>query len=639
MSTTIPIVLISDDNYMIPTIVTIQSIKSNRNFSNNYRIYIITTECSEENARMIEELNDDNFKVSLMYVSLEKFQELGNERGEYCQATKAALFKFEIPNLLTQYDKVIYIDGDIIVRKDLLNLYKSNLGDNYVGAVGDSAKIYSGREIVKKCDKYFNSGVMVLNLKLLRKDNIPEKLYRQKQQMKDMTLMDQDVFNIVLNPKVKLLPIKYNFLYINLLRAEQNKKVSIMQINEMYNTKYSSLADIRKDSVIIHFSSKNKPWKDPCVKLADEWKTYFAQSPASEKKEWLNNQSISWLLSENKKMENMINKLNKEQRRKDQEIRKLMYSLDQIWKSKSFKCGRFITFFPRKFRILFNRYKEKFASYKKYAQLRKIPQNALNTDPRENKIIVSLTSYSKRMSTLDIVIATLLRQTMKPDKIVLTLTESDYRNKMTKQLKKLENKGLIEIITCEDSFQSPHKKYYFSMQKYSEDIIITVDDDIEYRADLIEVLYSSYIKFPTSVSALRTHRIRFDKEGNILPYDRWKLRESSYVLIPRHDLFATGCGGVLYPPHILYGDLFDIEKIKDTCFMADDIWLKFMELLGDVKVVLASKQEPLTYVNGTQENGLFNTNVNNNENDLQMNRLLKLYSESQIIDIIKEKVL
>lgn len=620
--------MITDDNYVIPTVVAVQALVSNKKEETKYVINIIASGLSEKSKNMFLELCSDKVEVKIVEVDINKYADLGNDRGDYCQASKAALFKFDIPNLFTEYEKIIYLDGDLIVRKDLSGLYRTDIKNHYVAAVNDSGKIYSGRKIMKEIDTYFNSGVMLLNLTMMRKDNLTEKLMHQKSIMDDVSLMDQDVFNIVMQKKVKLLPIKYNYLYINLLRAESQKKVEICDINSLYSSNYLSLDDIRKDAVIIHFASANKPWKDSKVRLYSEWKKYFDISPAREKTDYLYEQQIKWLSSLNENSEKQFSRQRKRIAELEQENKYLKFSLSEIRASQTYKLAYAMATPVRCYRKAKNVSVEK----NKYNKYRKPNKNGLNTEPREVPIIVSMTTYGPRMKTADIAIGAILRQTMKPDKIVVALSENDANN-LSSYMKTLKNKGLVEILACED-LKSPHMKYYYTMKKYPDAIIITVDDDILYRKDLIESLYKSYEMHKDCVSALRVHRIRLGSDGKLMPYNSWKLRDSKYVGIPRHDLFATGVGGVLYPPKLLYKDIFELDVIKKYCLKADDIWLKVMELLSGTKVVLADIQQPLTYIDNTQEVGLFNTNVALNANDEQFKGLLDYYKDKNILELI-----
>jgi FkbM family methyltransferase len=250
--------------------------------------------------------------------------------------------------------------------------------------------------------------------------------------------------------------------------------------------------------------------------------------------------------------------------------------------------------------------------------------SGLNKKKREPRIIVSLTSYPSRINAAVIVLGLMLRQTCKPDKVLLYLAKEQFPDGKLPVWLRLHKICGVEIIFCDDL--KSHKKYYYAMLKYPEDIVITVDDDLYYERDLIECLYRSYKHHPNSVSACRTHLITFDKEGQINPYLKWKWEYSEIIDQPDIKLFATGAGGILYPPHCMHNELFNVEKIKSLCFMADDMWLKIMQVMNNTPMVLVAKNKDINIIEGTQKTALGLTNVVENRNDDQLKNILRYYN-------------
>ena len=203
------------------------------------------------------------------------------------------------------------------------------------------------------------------------------------------------------------------------------------------------------------------------------------------------------------------------------------------------------------------------------------------------KVLVSLTSYPKRIGYVDKVIKTLLIQTKKPDKIILWLADSEFENKeedLPKELVALCDYGL-EIKWCRDV--KSHKKYLYAMKEYPEYCIITVDDDTFYYPDTVEVLYKSFLRHPNAVSCLRANRITFDENKRINSYSKWIMNEQEFIDIPLMDLLPVGVGGVLYPPHCLDEKLLDENVIIQTSLCQDDIWLKYAEVYCGIETVVA----------------------------------------------------
>ena len=164
-----------------------------------------------------------------------------------------------------------------------------------------------------------------------------------------------------------------------------------------------------------------------------------------------------------------------------------------------------------KFHALLNKYKIK-SLY--------INSHGLNTDEkRDKKVIVSLTSYPGRINFVPETIKTMLLQTYKPDMIILWLGEEKFPNqKLPPVYEKLRKCG-VNIFFRPDL--KSHTKYFYAMQEYPNDIIITVDDDSYYENTLVEKLMNSYFDNPDKVSALRTHKIRFNNDFTLKNYSEW----------------------------------------------------------------------------------------------------------------------
>ena len=184
---------------------------------------------------------------------------------------------------------------------------------------------------------------------------------------------------------------------------------------------------------------------------------------------------------------------------------------------------------------------------------------------RQQKIIISFTSYPKRFNLIPTVLKSLYEQTIPINNIVLILTEED---------KKFFNLNLsnIEIITINENLR-PHKKYYYTMQKYRDYAIITIDDDVYYANDTFESLFNSYLENPNIVLGRRSHYMTYRKSGELQPYLKWKF-EHILKKEPDFKIFLTGIGSILYPP--------DIFNINENCLpfinesmTNDDITLKY----------------------------------------------------------------
>lgn len=245
----------------------------------------------------------------------------------------------------------------------------------------------------------------------------------------------------------------------------------------------------------------------------------------------------------------------------------------------------------------------------------------------EKKIIVSLTSYPKRIGCVRKVLETIFLQTMQPDKVVLWLAKEqfpDAERGLSGDLYELVHLGKLEIRWCDDL--KPHKKYFYAFQEYPDDLVITIDDDVLYPSNMIETLYRSYLKHPDAVSAMRTHLMIYDRKMRFLPYKRWVRDYDDCIGKASHQLFCTGCGGVLYPVHLFDRRYLDKKAIEENCLMADDIWLKLMEMASNVPVVLCSAYSELQLIDDSQETALYFSNET--ANDAYLRNSLRWYEQN-----------
>jgi hypothetical protein len=245
------------------------------------------------------------------------------------------------------------------------------------------------------------------------------------------------------------------------------------------------------------------------------------------------------------------------------------------------------------------------------------------------RVIVSLTSFPARIDRLWLVIESLLRQTYKPNKIILWLATSQFPNvdALPKKLLFLANRGLEIIFTDEDL--KSHKKYYYAFEKFPNDIIITVDDDVFYNSHIIEYLIHSHTNYPDCICCNHASKITF-KDKNLMPYLQWQSLEKASG--PANNIFPIGVGGILYPPKILHGEVLNKKVFMENCKTADDVWLNAMTHLNDkfvVKTNYNSYYLPVLH----RRNSELNT-INNicNHNDDQIKTVRSHYINQLGID-------
>lgn len=253
----ISIVYICDDNYVMPTCVSIQSIYENRQKS-IYDIYIIGVNLSDKNKNLFKQIDLSGININLLEFP-NKYKDLNTN---HVYVSKAALFKFDISNILKDLDKVLYIDSDTIILGDLKDFFEIDVKDFYAGVIRDYPAYYKRQDYEEiNTSDYFNSGVMLLNLKRLRTFNVAQKLLNYKLSFNSTRYMDQDCFNVVFNGNVKYLVPEYNYMTSSVNLYPDNIK-----------------------PIIVHTTTGKKPWYYSYVPYADEWYKLFKNSVCRKQK-------------------------------------------------------------------------------------------------------------------------------------------------------------------------------------------------------------------------------------------------------------------------------------------------------------------------------------------------------------------
>jgi hypothetical protein len=206
--------------------------------------------------------------------------------------------------------------------------------------------------------------------------------------------------------------------------------------------------------------------------------------------------------------------------------------------------------------------------YVKWSARRVVP---LRNDGHKTPIIVSLTSFPARINRIWLVIESLLRQTYKPNRIILWLSKEQFADSksLPMNLLRLQSKG-VEIKFVDGDLRS-HKKYIYTMALYPDAIVVTVDDDIFYPSHALQYLLDAHRKYPKDVIANITHQLQYDSSGQLRNYTDWKHNLQS-PLYDNHT-FQVGVGGVLYPPHCAHKDICNTKIAYQYCPCGDDIWL------------------------------------------------------------------
>ena len=249
--------------------------------------------------------------------------------------------------------------------------------------------------------------------------------------------------------------------------------------------------------------------------------------------------------------------------------------------------------------------------------------------PGRPRIIASMTSYPARIETVHLAIKSLLAQKTLPDLIILWLCRSDFPGGERDLPSSLKDLLWMDVqVRWVDDDLKPHKKYYWALREFPNDLVVTVDDDLIYRNTMIGDLLAAHRRYPQTIVASRTHLITFNRDGSRKKYEDWIYEAPHYhprlVGVPSMRLFATTGAGTLFPPHLMPDSTFDKNLIMSLCPTTDDVWLKIMQVRANrpIPVVASTDDQLLQYVPGTQEEALCHVNTESGGNDQVFQRIL-----------------
>lgn len=182
----------------------------------------------------------------------------------YFQNSLGAYCRIFLPELLPEYDKILYLDCDIIVRDDLGKMWENDIDEYYIGACKDTVPVKHKQDLgLRPEDLYINSGMLLINLKLWRKDQITQKIIKCIDNIRDtINLPDQDAINIVCR-KIKILEAKYNVMSPAYLMPYENI-IGYFNVSNYYSEEEINRA--KREPCIIHFTGypDARPWEKEC---------------------------------------------------------------------------------------------------------------------------------------------------------------------------------------------------------------------------------------------------------------------------------------------------------------------------------------------------------------------------------------
>ena len=229
--TTVPVFFAVDDNYLPFLDVTLDSMRENASKQYNYAVYVLHSGISGERAEKIMRHSAVDFKIRFVNVEeqLGKIASFLNLRDYY---TPAIYYRLFIVGMFPQFKKAVYLDCDTVVLGDVSELYRTNLGNNLIGAVADGVvggvpvfQDYTKKALGVDGNKYFNSGVIVMNLDGMRKMNFYQAFEDTLERHRFRVAPDQDCLNVLCKGRVHYFSEAWNRMPQGRANAEKAKLI------------------------------------------------------------------------------------------------------------------------------------------------------------------------------------------------------------------------------------------------------------------------------------------------------------------------------------------------------------------------------------------------------------------------------
>lgn len=264
----IPIVLACDNNYVPFTSVLLTSLKMNISDSYNYDILLFEKDITDENKKLLTQCLNNRPNISLRFIDISQYIKRFVLRT-FSYYSVEIYFRLFAPWILTKFDKILYFDCDLVFNADIAELYNIDIGNNYLGAVRDigillhknnpnsgiNKNYYTDFLNGVDIENYFNSGVLIMNLKKFRDELILENIMHLIMSKK-WHFPDQDVLNVICGKQTKILSSSWNAIPEN--SGDRNLQNLLLYVDQEYVNEYLAT---KANPYIIHYAMKEKPWK------------------------------------------------------------------------------------------------------------------------------------------------------------------------------------------------------------------------------------------------------------------------------------------------------------------------------------------------------------------------------------------
>ncbi|MFG5101119.1 glycosyltransferase family 8 protein [Campylobacter lari] len=277
-----------NNEYILYFLIAIQSLV--KNLKKKYEIIIFHTDLNSTSLRRLElwqKLNNLNFKVINISSYISHIDD--SVFFESAHIKKESYYRIFIPRILKNYDKVLYLDSDILVLDDISDIFQQKLSQNEViAAVCDIAIqsfAYSNMKVkfnkneilfndylkhylkIKNVNRYFNAGIILFDIRKCLEIDLEYKSLEKLWSLKNPVFWDQDLLNSILCDNVKILDFYWNY--------QQNIYFNLSAIPKQINTQY---LNSKPKAKIWHFITHEKPWNNLHLEKSELWWKYAKES-------------------------------------------------------------------------------------------------------------------------------------------------------------------------------------------------------------------------------------------------------------------------------------------------------------------------------------------------------------------------
>lgn len=211
-----------DDRYVPFLTVSLTSLIENASDTREYNITVLHSGLSNSSIESVKELKKNNIKIDFCNVS-DKLKAIADQLELRDYYTLSIYYRIFIPELFPHLQKAVYLDADTVLLKDVALLYDTDVSGFIAAAVPDAVVAsedifirYANEGVGVHYREYFNSGVMVMNLKRMREENLQGTFIRLLKSYHFNTICpDQDYLNVICRGKIKYLGSEWNRMTVD----------------------------------------------------------------------------------------------------------------------------------------------------------------------------------------------------------------------------------------------------------------------------------------------------------------------------------------------------------------------------------------------------------------------------------------